>query len=91
MKKEDTTNTFACSGYFDGEKIVLDKPLNVAPNTRVWVAVAASGNADEEREDWYRLSLQRLAEAYGDDEPEYEWPGDAQAIEPVEAMGNRRA
>ncbi|MGA9997025.1 MAG: hypothetical protein WBP93_16530 [Pyrinomonadaceae bacterium] len=26
---------------------------------------------DEEREDWIRLSLESLAEAYGDDEPEY--------------------
>jgi hypothetical protein len=26
---------------------------------------------DEEREDWVRLSLEGLARAYGDDEPEY--------------------
>jgi hypothetical protein len=27
--------------------------------------------ADPDREDWLRLSQQRLADAYGDDEPEY--------------------
>ena len=26
---------------------------------------------DSEREDWWLLSSQRLAEAYGEDEPEY--------------------
>jgi len=32
---------------------------------------AMSGGSSEEREDWVRLSLQSLARAYGDDEPEY--------------------
>lgn len=30
-----------------------------------------SKDSSEEREDWVRLSLQNLARAYGDDEPEY--------------------
>lgn len=30
-----------------------------------------SETSSEEREDWVRLSLQSLARAYGDDEPEY--------------------
>ena len=28
-------------------------------------------SSDEEREDWTRLSLESLARAYSDDEPEY--------------------
>ena len=32
---------------------------------------AMSKDSSEEREDWVRLSLQCLARAYGDDEPEY--------------------
>ena len=30
-----------------------------------------SETSSDEREDWVRLSLQSLARAYGDDEPEY--------------------
>jgi hypothetical protein len=35
------------------------------------VMVQHDSSADPEREDWLRLSQQRLADAYGDDEPDY--------------------
>lgn len=44
--------------------------MDVEPNTELLVAVM-SKDSSEEREDWVRLSLQSLARAYGDDEPEY--------------------
>ena len=44
--------------------------MNVEPNTELPGAVM-SKDSSEEREDWVRLSLQSLARAYGDDEPEY--------------------
>ena len=40
----------------------------VRPNKIIAVLPKPS---DEEREDWTRLSLESLARAYGDDEPEY--------------------
>jgi hypothetical protein len=44
--------------------------VGVEPNTELLVAVM-SKDSSEEREDWVRLSLQGLARAYSDDEPEY--------------------
>jgi hypothetical protein len=40
----------------------------VRPNKIITVLPKPS---DEEREDWTRLSLESLARAYSDDEPEY--------------------
>ena len=57
------------SAHFDGQQIVLDEPYPLEPNTPLSVIVLP--NDDQEREDWYRLSAQGLARAYGDDEPEY--------------------
>ena len=58
--------------HFDGEKIVLDEPFDMEPNTQLVVTVIPDQEIDEEREDWYSLSLQGLAAAYGDDEPDYD-------------------
>lgn len=55
--------------HFDGQQIVLDVPYELEPNTPLTVTVLPED--DQEREDWYRLSEQGLARAYGDDEPEY--------------------
>jgi hypothetical protein len=59
--------------HFDGEKIVLDEPFDMKPNTQLVVTVVpkTDGESDEEREDWANLARQSLARAYGDDEPEY--------------------
>lgn len=58
----------ALRAHFDGEHIHLDEPFELRPGTSVTVMVPGD---DPERADWLRLSQQRLAEAYGDDEPEY--------------------
>lgn len=56
--------------HFDGRQIVLDEPFELEPNTELIVTVRPK-SADQEREDWARLSLESLSRAYGDDEPEY--------------------
>jgi hypothetical protein len=55
--------------HFDGNQILLDEPFELEPNTELIVTVLPT--ADEERDDWTRLSLESLAQAYSDDEPEY--------------------
>ena len=61
----------ALRAHFDGEHIQLDEPFELQPGTPVTVMVLHESSADSEHADWLRLSQQRLAEAYGDDEPEY--------------------
>ena len=57
--------------HFDGEQICLDEPFKLEPNTPLRVVVESGDTLDSEHEDWLRLSRQRLAAAYGEDEPEY--------------------
>ena len=57
------------SAHFDGQQIVLDEPYPLEPNTPLTVTVLSEDAQD--REQWFRLSEQGLATAYGDDEPEY--------------------
>ena len=56
--------------HFDGNQIQLDEPFELAPNTELLITVLPTAS-DEENEDWAMLSLEGLARAYGDDEPEY--------------------
>jgi hypothetical protein len=56
--------------HFDGKQILLDEPFELEPDVELIITVLPK-SSDEEREDWARLSLENLARAYGDDEPEY--------------------
>jgi hypothetical protein len=56
--------------HFDGNHILLDEPFELEPNTELLITIVPKP-FDEERGDWARLSLESLAGAYGDDEPEY--------------------
>ena len=56
--------------HFDGNQILLDEPFELEPNTELLITILPKAS-DEEREDWTRLSLESLARAYGDEEPEY--------------------
>ncbi len=56
--------------HFDGNQILLDEPFELEPNVELIITVLPK-TSDEEREDWAQLSLESLARAYGDDEPEY--------------------
>ena len=55
--------------HFDGERIRLDEPVELPPNTRLLVTVVPNGEMD--RDFWARLSAYGLSRAYSDDEPEY--------------------
>lgn len=56
--------------HFDGKHILLDEPFELEPNAELIVTVLPK-STEEERESMARLSLENLARAYGDDEPEY--------------------
>jgi hypothetical protein len=56
--------------HFDGNQILLDEPFELEPNAKLLITVLPKA-FDEEREDWVQLSLESLARAYSDDEPEY--------------------
>jgi hypothetical protein len=56
------------SAHYDGKKIELDEPYPLPENAQLVVIVLPQ---DDERPDWLRLSVQQLARAYSDNEPEY--------------------
>ena len=62
-------NTISIPAHFDGERILLDEPVELEPNTRLIVTVLPKHDA--ERDAWLRLSGERLKDAYGEDEEEY--------------------
>lgn len=55
--------------HFDGERILLDEPVELKPNTKLIVTILP--NQDEERASWLDLSRRGLEGAYGDGEEEY--------------------
>ena len=60
--------------HFDGKHIVPDEPTNLPIDTPLAVTVLPAGldaALVEERAEWFALSAQGLARAYGDHEPEY--------------------
>jgi len=61
----------ALLAHFDGERICLDEPFDLEPNTKLIVTVLPKQEPDSEHEGWLILSGQRLEDAYGEDEPEY--------------------
>jgi hypothetical protein len=62
--------TVTLRAHFDGKHILLDEPLELEPNTELIVTIRYK-SLYEEREDWERLSLDSLARAYSDNEPDY--------------------
>jgi hypothetical protein len=57
--------------HFDGKQILLDEPFELEPNTKLIVTVLPE-SSNGESEDWARLSLESLAQGYGDNELEYQ-------------------
>jgi len=57
--------------HFDGEKIIIDEPYELEPNSELIITVLPKTRLDQEREEWFRLARQSLGASYGDDEPEY--------------------
>jgi hypothetical protein len=66
----DVMETRTLRAHFDGTHILLDEPFELEPNMELLITVLPKPS-DEERGDWVRLSLESLARAYGDEEPEY--------------------
>jgi hypothetical protein len=57
------------AAHFDGERVVLDEPVQLPPNTPLMVTVLGRNNAGDDS--WSQTASMGLARAYGDDEPEY--------------------
>ena len=61
--------------HYDGEHIVLDEPFQIPVDAPLMVIVLApigsERDLERERTNWAALSAGNLAQAYGDDEPEY--------------------
>ena len=53
--------------HYDGERIVIDAPFELAPNLPLLVTVLSG----DELSEWTSLAVQSLAKAYTEDEPEY--------------------
>jgi hypothetical protein len=62
-------DTISIPAHFDGERILLDEPVELEPNTKLIVTVLPKDDA--ERESWLRLSRKRLEGAYHENEEEY--------------------
>ncbi len=63
-------STVSIPAHFDGERILLDEPVELEPDTKLIVTILPKHDA--EREFWLRLSGQRLENGYGEDEEEYQ-------------------
>lgn len=56
--------------HFDGTQILLDDLVELQPNATLLVTVLEPQAEDDAA--WYELAVQNLANAYSDDEPEYQ-------------------
>jgi hypothetical protein len=61
----------ALSAHFDGERICLDEPFDLEPDTKLIVTILPKQETDNEHETWLLLSGKRLENAYGENEPEF--------------------
>jgi hypothetical protein len=61
----------AVRAHFDGEKICLDEPCKLEPDTQLLVTVLPKGENEDDREGWLLASTRGLEAAYGDGEPDY--------------------
>jgi hypothetical protein len=56
--------------HYDGERIVLDEPFEIPPNSPLMVTVLPPTEAVVD-EDWILVARKALSAAYGTDEPDY--------------------
>ena len=64
-------DTVTLHAHFDGEQIRLDDPYELQPNTKLLITVLPKRHSTDEREEWLHVSETGLAQAYGNNEPEY--------------------
>jgi hypothetical protein len=58
------------AAHFDGQRIVLDEPFELPPNTPLMITVLPHAAADSNAP-WAVTAAMGLARGYGDNEPEY--------------------
>jgi hypothetical protein len=61
--------TVTLRAHFDGERILLDDPYDLKPNTNLLVTVLRA--TDDEEKAWLALPTQGLEAAYSDADPDY--------------------
>ena len=54
--------------HFDGERILLDEPVELEPNTKLIIQVLPE---DDERQQWLTLSKSSFADAFDNGEDAY--------------------
>lgn len=64
-------NAVTLKAHFDGKQICLDEPYELAVNARLLVTVVEGDTEEDERAAWLAASQTWLANAYGEDEPDY--------------------
>lgn len=65
-----STNTpISIPAHFDGERILLDEPVELELNARLVVTVLPDADLDQDA--WLRLSVNRLNAAYDGDGDDY--------------------
>ncbi len=66
-------DTKTLRAHFDGQQIVLDEPFELETDTALLVTILPKEQSEEhaDHKDWLELSMKRLQDAYGEDEPEY--------------------
>lgn len=62
-------NLVSIPAHFDGERILLDEPVELEPDARLIVTILPRDDA--ERDSWLRVSATRLADAYDGEGDEY--------------------
>ncbi len=55
--------------HYDGERIVLDEPFEIPPNSALMVTVLSPTEAVVD-ENWFLVARKALSAAYGPDEPD---------------------
>ncbi len=55
----------------DANHLKLVYPVQIPPYSKIVIAIVSEKADDHEKEEWFGLSRQGLAAAYGEDEPEY--------------------
>lgn len=62
-------NPISIPAHFDGDRILLDEPVELERNARLLVTVLTSG--DGERDAWLHFSASQLEATYNGDGDEY--------------------
>lgn len=70
LEYEFAMSMVTLKAHYDGNQVCFDEPCDLPPATRLLVLVVPESE-ESFREDWFALSRQGLARAYGDDEPDY--------------------